>query len=361
MRCTRAGLRCKSVWLKIAVDDTVRLPRALAAYRCGRSMACCALPWKATVGDGEPARIAAALDGDTAGQTAKTQFLASLIGGDRGGVLRQPNGTCALADTAEKSCHLHRAGGLDAMPLGCRNFPRSVAQTPDGVEVAFTLACPTAAAMVAADRQPFAFHVAAASAHPYPPVRAVGDVVAMARAADWHWRELAAWRDAWWRLLQGVESAAQMAAVLAAMVHAPLQPPGPVPSATTLPAALVQALAANQIRAVTEGLGRLPDTGPQHASRHRHYWPLWAAKPEPAGLLATFSEHLGLLRACAGLQVQHAGVHDGLLAAAGLQQAARYTLAVARALQVLPADPQRSRDALVAGAHWLRGAAAVTL
>ncbi|MCB9732086.1 MAG: hypothetical protein H6745_05575 [Deltaproteobacteria bacterium] len=155
---------------------TVRVPRALAAYACERSLRCCQRPVRAPCDDGEAARIAEALVARGADALAATvPRRRELI--DGGPVFAQgDDGACChlVREEAGAACAIHAAGGLGALAAACRNFPRWVARAPDGVvEVAFALTCPTAARLVCEDARPFAWvEVADAAAWPYAPTRA---------------------------------------------------------------------------------------------------------------------------------------------------------------------------------------------
>jgi hypothetical protein len=52
---------------------------------------------------------------------------------------------------AGRLCAIHRAAGHGALPSACRHFPRVILAEDDGLSVAFSHVCPTAAAMLCGD------------------------------------------------------------------------------------------------------------------------------------------------------------------------------------------------------------------
>ncbi|MSQ83642.1 MAG: hypothetical protein EXR77_12280 [Myxococcales bacterium] len=331
----------------------LRTPAVLAAYRCGHSLVCCAAPWRATLQVGEFESIESALQVRADPSFSAAAWHDAVLMQHPPGLVRQPHGQCTILDPSERLCRLQRSAGLQALPVSCRNFPRSVVATPAGLEIAFTLACPTAARTVGQTPVALVWQTSAAAQCPYPPVRTVGDRVAMSRVVDWNWSEFDDFRAQWWRCLGGVASGSELAALLLAMIERPLQPPRSLP--LTSHSELGGPWTQLQVRAVTEGLAHLHDTGHAHRAAQRDYWPQWLATPDRVQVLATFEQYTAVLACHAGLVLQHAAVHDGLPAAEGIARAARQTVAAARALQVLDGQPQGIRDALIAAAHWARG------
>jgi len=303
--------------------------------------------------DGIRTRLAG-LDG---GELHAEAFVAAVHVQRPPGVFRQPGGDCALLDRPAARCRLQRTAGLDGLPASCRNFPRSVVRTPDGDEAAFSLACPTAAAIVAAHPAAFGWAPARWPTDAYPPHRVVHDRVQAARGADWNWLEFRDLREAWWQVIAQANSAERLAAALAGMMRNPLRAAPAAPEAVPWDA-LGAAWSPSQVRAVTEGLARLPDTGVDHRGRQRARWAAWMG-PSPARAWIDAAQAWAPLVAChTGLVLQQAFVHDELPVGAAVVRAARLAAALPRALAFAMGDPQAERDALIAVAHLARGDAA---
>ncbi len=332
----------------------VLAPRQLAGYQCGRSLVCCAAPWRATLLPGELQRIGEQLAATDEARLSRAQFEAAVHVQRPPGVLKQPGGDCALLDRPRAQCTLQAVSGLQGLPAGCRNFPRSVVRTPDGDEAAFSLACPTAAALVVA--QPIAFAWAPASwpAAAYPPHRTVDDRVTAARGADWGWREFRALRQAWWQTLATCTTGDQLAATFAGMMLHPLDP-GAIALNDVPWDRLCAPWTQTQVRSVTEGLARLPDTGPQHSKRQRERWAAWLMPIDAGAWRDSADRHLALVASHAGLLLQFAFVHDGLAVGPAIVRCAHLAAALARIVPTLSDGAQPTRDALIAAAHLSRG------
>lgn len=323
----------------ISAASTQRIARApvfLADYACARSMACCAAPWRATLTALEVA------DDDLRARLAPhLQERGELV------VIAQPGGHCALLDRAAPACTLHRDQGLAALPSACRNFPRSIAATPQGWEVAFALACPTVAATVA-DR-PQAFAWASIDVTAYAVNRAATDRVQVSRVSDWEFADVSALRQAWWQQLAAVRTGHDLLDVAAGLRGAPLQPRTRTTESTIpWPAPLVP----GQVRALTEALQHL-DTQLEHKPRLRAYWETWMAAPAPAEVRAAVDRHAQVLACELALLVQFAGVHDARPLADGLMTAAGRMLLTAGLIAAFERTgaSRPVRDALVCAWH----------
>lgn len=274
----------------LASPLTVRLPAVLADYACGRTMVCCRAPLRADLLPDEDRRVAAEL-------AIRAPHLAARWPGalvDRGELklMRQPGGQCVLLDAPERACSLHRDAGLDAMPHACRNYPRLVAQTPAGLEAALQLSCPTAAGMVTAVPQPFAWVERDAGNWLYPPMFHVTDRVQASRAADMGFLDLLA----------------------------------SLPGFTT------------------------------DAARTRHWWARLTAPWPSEDLVPALDAMTATAVCLAGLDVQLAGVQGGTTVAAHLHGVAGRVLQVARLSAMLRERPATTealalQDAVVAVAH----------
>ena len=322
--------------------EQARTPAVLATYACGRSLACCARPWKVTLQEGESTAIGMRLAQAASAEVTAAAWHASLVSHPPTAALRQPDGTCEWLDTREPACKVQRAAGFAALPVACQNFPRSVVATPDGIEIAWTLACPTAAALVT--RNPQAWQWQAIDLGQFRPTRFIGDRVAVSRTADWSLAQVQRLRSQWWSRL---EDHRQLLATLAAMVAAPLDPDVVVPNDLAAQWATVsRQWSTRQVGAVAEALGRLRDTGPYHRAHLRDYWTAWLTAPD-AQTADGYVRQRGAALACAtALGLQHAGLHDGGPVGAGIVRAALQTAAAIRILASLGGSPQPLRDSI---------------
>jgi len=61
---------------------------------------------------------------------------------------RDTSGACTFLDGSNGLCSIHRAGGIHALPLTCRMFPRIVLHDARGTFISLSHFCPTAAALL---------------------------------------------------------------------------------------------------------------------------------------------------------------------------------------------------------------------
>lgn len=325
-----------------------RVPAILADYACARTMACCHAPWKATLQEDE--KIALPQRTDAAAGLLRAYLV------DRGGtlVLRQPGGACGLLDREQRGCKAQIASGLEALPGACRNFPRSVVALPTRWEMAYTLACPTVATLVAGREMPFAW----AELHnpQYLPWRTVADRVPVSRAADWTLAEVDALRHKWWHRLANIDSGVALAQLLADLQTFPLLPDErsdwPVVWQRWL-----QPWTTAQVQPLTQALTRFDTSGELHATWTRQHWAVWLSSVQLDAQLAVMQAHLGPLTRATALVIQQAGLHDAMLLGAGMHRAAQQMAATVRILSGFIQLPLETpvRDALVAGAHVQAG------
>lgn len=180
--------------LDVAAMTDVRLPAVLQSYGCGRTLLCCHAPFRAHITDADQARIAPILDPSLSARLSAAT--GPLAGGTRR--LEQPKGSCGMLDAP--ACSLHAAVGLAALPSNCRNYPRSVVRSPDGVEVAFMLSCPTAAGMVVAAPAAFAW-TTWDGLWPWPADRRAAHSFQLSSERRISWPELVELRAHWWARL----------------------------------------------------------------------------------------------------------------------------------------------------------------
>jgi len=227
------------------------MPKAFVGYACERSLVCCHHPIRAPVPTEDRPRLLRALAGTEEGRRL-ADTLADRIAPDWPGgpdpVWRQRDGVCINLDPATPACELHRAGGLDALPASCRNFPRWVAELPDRIEVAFTLTCPTAARLFATATGPWEMITTPADGWPFAPTARVDGDVPLTADRSAPLADALALRASWWSEVERAgEDAGALVEVLGRMAHAPLDPgaTGAPPPSTELRGALAQqALAA---------------------------------------------------------------------------------------------------------------------
>src|SRR5215471_11691864 len=88
-----------------------------APYQCRHAGACCRAGWPIPFEDGTVAA-------------------------------RSAGGACTFLDETARRCSIHRAHGLQALPLTCRMFPRIVLHDARGTFVSLSHFCPTAASLL---------------------------------------------------------------------------------------------------------------------------------------------------------------------------------------------------------------------
>jgi hypothetical protein len=264
---------------------------------------------------------------------------------------------CVMLDPCEPACVLQRAAGLEALPLQCRNFPRSVTATPAGLEVAFLLDCPSVARIAVEAPEPFSWHEMALSDWPFPPTRRISFDTLVWRGEDRASQaDLEALRRAWWSALAqaaaGRRPAEGFVGLLAGLCETPADP-GAGAATDAVP---IVTLAPPQRRQVMALLERLRGRGATYQAGRAVIVDALTAEAT-ADLLVRAAEIAPEAYACAaGLLVQLAGVHVDqpileAIAAAGWQMA--LTLRLASALAQVPGVRPRAalRDALAAAAH----------
>lgn len=338
----------------------VWIPNVLERYACERALVCCSAPWRARVTREDADAVAAGLADAGAGRAVGARFRASLHGRGDDRWVAQRGGACSLL-RADRGCTLHAAAGLAAMPALCRTFPRSVVATPDGLDVAFLLACPTAARLVAArdddaDRAPFALVGRSPEGWPYPPT---GDAP---RRLIWEresprtlgWGRLSSLRRAWWRALgqtaeRGGDAVARAVLALSAAPEAPSRA-----LARRDLGPLARALDGDEAEELASYWALLPGRRDEDA---RAALAAALARPFPAAeLVAAGARRPASWGTALSLAVQFAGAHTLLPVRRALHAAAvevAYGLvvdaALARVGALAPADARR--DALAVAAR----------
>jgi hypothetical protein len=343
------------------VEPPVRLPASMTEYTCRRSLLCCRPPWRVWLGPGEAEaireRVGASTDDETAEPLERrlAEAVQSRAGGAR--LLRQNDFGCAMLDRPSPGCTLRLVGGLDAMPLQCRNFPRSVVTTPTGTEVAFRLDCPTVAAMVVDDPRPFEWARAEAETWSWPPMGRVADVIRWTTHGTMALATFETLRQGWWsefdRCHVDAEDDSSLPDVLAAMIDSPDDPT--VKAGAELQG-LIDVLASDATNLVLSFLARLPKRGIAYWEERESFMTLLRTPPVEKDLRSAAAECARELAAAAGLVLQMVGLHDGRPADEGIRRTAGQIGLAAWLSTVLRNTPgvsgsEAARDALNVAAH----------
>lgn len=142
-----------------------------APYRCRHAGACCRASWMIPFEDGT---IAA----------------------------RDAHGACTFLDGTNGLCSIHRAGGVAALPLTCRMFPRIVLKDARGTFISLSHFCPTAASLLFEASDPIAIVEAPAALanigeldgldarHVWPPLLRPGVLMDLESYGEWERRAL---------------------------------------------------------------------------------------------------------------------------------------------------------------------------
>jgi len=283
----------------------VRLPAALADYACARTLVCCKPPWRVYLGPHEDhvllGRVARAGDRPLA-----TRVRAAIERPALGvTLLTQPEEGCTLLDDHGAGCAVQRVAGLGALPASCRNFPRSVVRTPHGLEVAFLLQCPTAAAMVTLHPLPFTWVERDATTWPYDDRRAVAPRIWWDARASISFDALTALRHAWWARLAGDGADGPAPDPVRALFDAP-DDPGAAPRHAPL---AVPPPDDDVTSAEQRFLERLDVRGPTYRARSADVRTALAASPTADDLARAWNAAPHAFLCATGLSLQLAGVH----------------------------------------------------
>lgn len=337
---------------------TVRLPRVLKRFACRRSLLCCQHPWRVWLADGEVESITGLVGAVELPEADRPRFDGWYQTLGHGLHLVAQVGTrCIMLDPREPACVLQRAAGLDALPLQCRNFPRSVTASPAGLEVAFLLDCPSVARVAVEAPEPFSWHEIAASDWPFPPTRRISfDSLVWRGEERASQADLEALRRAWWSALEGAVAGTRPAEGLVGLLAGLVETPEEPEAGASTDAVPIVTPAPSQRRQVMHFLERLGDRGAIYQAGRAVIVDALVAEAS-AALLVRAADIAPEACACAaGLLVQLAGVHVDqpvleAIVAAGWQMA--LTLRLAAALAQVPGILPRIalRDALAAAAH----------
>jgi len=129
-----------------------------AGYRCQHAGACCTAGWAIPA---EPAVVHAV---QARFRPAGRLFITSTSSPDEPAIVATTaSGACVFYDQAhDRLCAIHRDLGAEHLPSACRHFPRVVLSDDRGTFISLSHFCPTAAALLFAER-PVARVVAPAS------------------------------------------------------------------------------------------------------------------------------------------------------------------------------------------------------
>src|SRR5689334_20607275 len=106
-----------------------------ADYRCRHSGVCCRSGWDIPFDPGEATTVRA---------LQLSGVLLDPVGDRPAFAGRKANGACSFFQADTHLCAIHAAGGLEALPLTCRMFPRVVLHDPRGTFISLSHFCPTA-------------------------------------------------------------------------------------------------------------------------------------------------------------------------------------------------------------------------
>ncbi len=281
-------------------------------------MVCCQAPWRVVVLDGEQQAMDTRLATVDAPPELRARLASGVVTRGNSRLLKQPGGACSLLDRSERACSLHASGGLAALTLACRNFPRSVVELPTGVEIGFTTGCPTVTAMLNAASGPF--ELVAAAATGYPPRIRVGDELELVRGRSMALADLFSRRAFWWQWLGAVDTTDALATVLATAYRSPTTRVVPDGDGDRGLAAARIRLSTAQLELATSVLATLPSRGHYRAELRR----TWRAlKPREASDPTWDPSLVQVAARLMAVGVQLAAVHDGRTFAAGLRAAAQ--------------------------------------
>lgn len=119
-----------------------------AAWRCGRSGACCTSGWPIPVEPEVEAGVERALDeGRLTVREPRSRLFTRPAGEGYALLGMSACGQCAFFEPGEPhACRVQDALGHEALPVACRLFPRVCLLEPRGVSIALSHYCPTVAA-----------------------------------------------------------------------------------------------------------------------------------------------------------------------------------------------------------------------
>lgn len=342
---------------------TVRLPSVLADYACRRTLVCCRPPWRVYLGPQEDVVLRGRLRAAGAPHVAARLERATERPARDVTLIAQPDHGCALLDAPRgpddgpAGCALQTAAGLAALPLTCRNFPRSIVRTPRGVEVAFLLQCPTAVDLIASAPAPISWVERDAAGWPYDARRAARDPMWWDERTGLTFDALETLRTGWWARLGAATDAESAARALDALRTTPDEPSATGATAVT-PSRLDGDAAATELAF----LGRLDARGARYQAAHETLAAALAPPAREDELAAALGAGPAAFTCAAAVTLQFAGVHSGQPVADGLRGAGwQVGLAVdlaARLMRLPWLTPGAAlRDALTAAAHLARWAA----
>jgi len=269
-------------------------------------------------------------------------------------LLVQTEDGCHMLDRAKRACSVQAAAGLQALPLQCRNFPRSVVDTPSGVEVAFHLDCPTVSKLVASSPQPFEW----AESEPdwaYPLFNRIGAEVTWEVDVNRPFHELEMLRALWWKQLSAPADAEQLVGAINAM----LDSPEGLDRSSSAPASFKATFEAALSGMVRVFLERLPQRGVRYKQEGAQIYRALQTVQSLDGLSREPIEVVRSLSCAASLWIAHAGVHEDRPVLDGIRYAGSQT-ALATVLFLALGElegltlEERTIDSLCVAAHVSR-------
>ena len=107
-------------------------------YDCVRCAKGCGVPWRIHVDPYSERKVS----GTALELRVIEQHGASFVNNPEGSTLvaRRPDGNCVFLGS-DRLCTIHGELGVDAKPMGCREFPFLIRPTPDGISVGVSFFC----------------------------------------------------------------------------------------------------------------------------------------------------------------------------------------------------------------------------
>jgi hypothetical protein len=243
------------------------------------------------------------------GQIALTDRFEAAVSeeGGRPILSHKTDGRCQMLDMdgpTGPGCSVHANAGLPALPPACRNFPRSVGQTPTGVEVAFQLNCPTAAKIVARHPEPFSWVTIPGEEWPYAATFFVDETIAWTPNVSKSFAEVDATREAWWARLAEAD---EVIGTLGALMIRPSEPDDPRLFGLD---ALPRDLGKTASDPALDHLGRLGTRGAYYRAERGRLGRKLARDIDMGALGAAAQAQRASFFCALGLSIQTAGVHD---------------------------------------------------
>ena len=340
--------------------ESCRFPRVFASFQCQRSLVCCRAPFRVWLEPKENAAITSVLSEAGAPDDVLSRFSAGVETLGPGRHLMAQSDRCSMLETDPPACLLQKHGGPQALPTDCQSFPRCSVATPVGLETAFFLDCPTVAARVASNPEPFEWLTVSSEDWPYPCLWSVPEQLMLNETESFSFASFQDLRSAWWENLDPnkwpTKDAPELLNRLALMTEAPADPSTAQP--TNLPAAKLYLNGENA--PVTQSLlEQLPERGDLYRQSRDLLANALEAGMRFDGLVAAADGVLDAYACAASVLLQIAGVHDRTPVTTGIRRAAKQVMIAFELHHVLASIEGLTTqdivaDALYTAAHLVR-------